>query len=160
MRTLVVVIDGRPPTPNTHSKSPAFAWATAAKWREAARLAAETALVAEGRTMLTYEVDVAGKKAKRPKLVTRRRDPRPMAFVERLDIVIVVPTLIDRDWDNGVASTKPLTDGLVEAGVMAGDSTKFIDSAGRTVTFRHEAGKSRVEYRIVEGQPSDSLGLA
>lgn len=154
-----MVIEGRPPTPNARADWKQKLRETAA-WREKAREAAESALVVAGRRLEAYEVDIAGSKAKKPKMVTRYRDPDPMRFVTVLEVTMIVPTRVDRDWDNGVASTKPLTDGLVEAGVMAGDSTSYIDSAGRSLVFRHEAGQSRVEYRIVEGEPPMTLGLA
>lgn len=158
MRTLRVVIEGRPPTPNDRAQL----WQKAREtkeWREKARAAAESALTDAGRATVEYQVNIAPKTAKKPKMVTRHRDPDPMRYVARLEVIVIVPTRVDRDWDNVVASTKPLTDGLVEAGVMVGDSTTQIDSAGRTVLIEHQRGQSRVIYHVEEGDPPGTFDL-
>ena len=65
-----------------------------------------------------------------------------------LEIIFVVPDRRHRDMDNLVASTKPLTDGLVRARLLADDSTEVI----RRVTYseQYEKGHSATIYRITE----------
>lgn len=174
MRTLTVEVQGRPPTPNSRRH-----WRVIAKdndlWSEATILAAEKAMRAANAVHVRrfrvvpfavpcpWPLDVARE------AVTMKRTGRvvpalwrstsPMLYVARYAVVFIVSTMAERDWDNLVASSKPLTDGLVRAGVIAGDSTRFIDSDTRTVTFRHMAGLSKVILSVEEGLAPGSLGL-
>ena len=61
------------------------------------------------------------------KMVDKRADlpKEPMTAVE-IHFTFYVPNLIQRDTENIRASMKPHIDGLVKAGVLAGDSIKHI----------------------------------
>lgn len=69
----------------------------------------------------------------------------------RLAIEFVIPTRADRDPDNLVSTTKPLTDGLVDAGVIAADSLRVIGFP--TYSHRYERGVSATVYRIEPLEP-------
>ncbi len=120
---LVVTIPGRPPTPNARRH-----WRTTAAdnkdWKDAAFAAAEAA--SDG----TYWV-------------------APKAA--RVRVTFIVPTRTRRDLDNLIASTKPLTDGLVACGVLRDDSTEAITEMTFGVEYRK--GVAATEYRIEEGEP-------
>jgi crossover junction endodeoxyribonuclease RusA len=61
-------------------------------------------------------------------------------------IEFVVPDRRRRDLDNLIASTKPLTDGIVASGLLADDSGDVIRSVSYSV--RYEKGVSETVYRI------------
>lgn len=117
---LDVVIPGRPPTPNARPGNREQERRERREWRDTAILAAKAAMGQYGRWTPAERV--------------------------RLEVVIVVPDLRKRDFDNGVASLKPLTDGIVTAGVMVDDSTEVIE--GFTVEYVYERGASEVRYRV------------
>jgi hypothetical protein len=96
-----------------------------------------------------------GKGKKRPKQARLVAD-EPMQYAE-VRVAIVVPTNADRDWDNGVASLKPIFDGMVAAGIVVDDSIRRVPK--RSVEFVHQAHLSKVVMRFYEVQPPDSLGL-
>jgi hypothetical protein len=160
MRTLTVEIPGRPPTPNAR---PGNKWELARwveKWVEIARLAAQDAM-ASSSWPLTLDrpgIPAEGRRRKPVPALLRCTDPIP--YVSDYTMIFIVEDRAERDWDNAVASSKPLTDGLVRAGVIAGDSTRFIRSAGRVVDFRYVRGVNGVEITIQEGEaPAAQLTL-
>ena len=165
-RRLVITIQGRPPTPNVRPGNRFARDRIVGEWREKAHVAANAAM-GPGGTMSEdwpmelirpyVPVGVRGRKHEQPALW---KCTAPILYVVEYLMVFVVPDLRERDWDNAVASSKPVTDGLVAAGVLAGDSTRYIDPDGRRVTFRHEAGNSRLEITVVEGPPPGSFGFA
>lgn len=116
--TLTIVIPGRPPTPNNHTK-PNTAWALTRKWKAIAQKAA-TEQMPEGWQPLTRC---------------------------RIHVTFVLGDHRDRDPDNLIASTKVLTDGLVEAGVMVGDTIGVIGFP--SYGDRYERGVQATEYRIL-----------
>lgn len=94
MSDLVVVVPGRPPTPNVR-----LHWAALARSRSELRgWARLAALEAIGRTPAAYPYRAATVEATFLVRSRRRRDP-----------------------DNLIASLKPLVDGLVDAGVLTYD---------------------------------------
>jgi len=126
---LRVWIAGRPPTPNNRHGNP---WAEAkvlAQWRTDARNLASDAATRAGWTM--------------PDLA-------------RLTITFVLPDHRARDLDNLVASTKPLTDGLVDARVIKGDS--LADLVGIAYQWRYERGIAGTLYVVTAVRP-DQVGL-
>lgn len=126
---LRVYIPGRPPTPNNRFGNPYAEAKELAQWRADARnLALHAASQASWRT---------------PELA-------------RLTVTFVLPDHRDRDLDNLVASTKPLTDGLVDAKVLPGDSLRHLVSV--TYGWRYERGIAATLYTIVPVTP-DQAGL-
>ena len=128
---LTVVIPGRPPNPNDYNRSGSGAqhWAqqraVAKRWRTAAaRL---------------------GQAAKPPGWVALGR--------ARLVVTFVVATRARRDLDNLVSSTKPLTDGLVDAGLLVDDSTNVLTEV--VYRWRYQKGVNATEY-VIEGD-TDTL---
>jgi Holliday junction resolvase RusA-like endonuclease len=124
-RSLTITIPGRPPTPNVSTRQ---VWQARAKsikhWRDVAATAADAAL-----------------------------EDREWAPLERarLTVTFVLPDRRARDLDNLVASSKVLTDGLVRAGVLAGDSINHIPTV--TYGWRLEPGNVATEYLIEEETP-------
>jgi hypothetical protein len=159
-RTLKVVIPGRPPTPNAR---PGNKWEHARwmeTWVENARLAAQDAMRAAGWPLALERVGVPAGGRRRKPILALYRCPLPIQWAEHYVMVFVVPDRTERDWDNAVASSKPLTDGLVRAGVLAGDSTRYICSANRRTTFLYRHGVNAVEISIIEGtDPYGQLAL-
>ena len=130
---LVVYVPGRPPTPN--STGGRNSWAAGAReraeWKDTARKLAVDA-------------------------VNRARWPEAQRV--RLTITFVVPTHGRRDWDNLVAGTKPLTDGLVAAHVMSDDSLEVV--AELVLRWRYERGIAGTEYTVERLEvPQEGLGL-
>jgi len=160
VRELTIEIPGRPPTPNSRRHWRAIAKDNEA-WGERAVVACMDAIserpFGEWTGLEVIRPRIEGKRGKVTPLLTRAGNP--ILYAVEYVMVFVVPTNTERDWDNAVASGKPLTDGLVRAGVLAGDSTKYIDPAGRRVTFLHQATLSKVVIRVVEGLPPGTLGL-
>lgn len=126
---LTITIPGRPPTPNARRH-----WRARAKddahWKSVASLAAA-------------------------KVVPDDWTPLRRA---RLSIEFLVPDRRERDEDNLIASSKPLTDGLVEAGVLAGDGSKVIVDRQYTVTYVR--GVAATVYRIeAVSEPAEAVLL-
>lgn len=126
--TLSVTIPGRPPTPNARRH-----------WRARAKDDAKWKAVAHDHAL-----------AAKPEGWT------PLARA-RLSIEFLVPDRRERDEDNLIASTKPLTDGLVSAGVLTGDSNRVILERQYTVTYLR--GVTATVYRV-EGVPASPEGMA
>ena len=159
-RTLRVLIPGRPPTPNAR---PGNKWEHARwmeKWVEVARLAAQQAM-SEAGWPLTIEREGIPAGGRRKKAIpTLYRCPLPIQWAAEYVMVFIVPDLQERDWDNAVASSKPLTDGLVRSGLLAGDSTRYIRSLGRSTSFLYRHGLNAVEVTVTEGpDPAGQLTL-
>lgn len=160
LREVVVTIPGRPPTPNDRSSWQANMHLLA-KWRELAYATAIDRLQILGWDLELVDHPWRGK-SRKPKgwQDERLRAVHPMLYAARVAIEVIVPTRAERDWDNLVASTKPLTDGLVDAGVLAGDSTRFIGDRPCVPIYR--PAQDAVIYTVTEGiAPSTpaSLGL-
>ena len=118
--TLTITIPGRPPTPNSRRHWRAV-HADNTKWKTVAWMSAN-------------------------KAVPGRRMPN----IQRAAVAIefVVPDRRHRDLDNLIASTKPLTDGIVAAGVLADDSSDVLVSV--TYSVRYEKGVTATVYTITE----------
>lgn len=131
MDHLVITIPGRPPTPNRRFGNPHAQWAEIKRWR---RTAWGIALEAKNRSGW-----VAPARA-------------------RITVTFIVPDNRSRDIDNLVSSTKPLTDGLVDAGVLVGDKSRELEwGAPRD---RYVKGVTATEYLIeVVVPPHPTLGL-
>jgi Holliday junction resolvase RusA-like endonuclease len=121
LRTIFVTIPGRPPTPNARPGNWQENRRGLKHWRDIAATAADAAL-----------------------------GDREWAPLERarLTVTFVLPDRRARDLDNLVASSKVLTDGLVRAGVLAGDSIDHIPTV--TYGWRLEPGIVATEYLIEE----------
>ncbi len=123
---LVVTIPGRPPTPNARRH-----WRTTAAdnkdWKDAAFAAGMDGI---------FEHGLAGHGEWPAKGIDRAR----------VRVTFIVPTRTRRDLDNLIASTKPLTDGLVACGVLRDDSTEAITEMTFGVEYRK--GVAATEYRI------------
>lgn len=121
-RSVTITIPGRPPTPNVSTR---LVWQARAKhvkhWRDVAATAADAAL-----------------------------DGREWSPLERatLDVTFILPDHRDRDLDNLVASSKVLTDGLVRAGVLAGDSIRHITAA--SYGWEYRKGETATVYVVRE----------
>lgn len=119
-RSITITIPGRPPTPNVNTR---LVWQARAKhikhWRDVAATAADAAL--EGQEWAPLER-------------------------ARLTVTFILPDHRDRDLDNLIASSKVLTDGLVRAGVLAGDSIRHIAEAAYGWEYRK--GQSATVYRL------------
>lgn len=111
----------RPPTPNDHTKNPRAKWAIIAKWRAWAKRIVVDAIPEEQRVPLMYAA---------------------------ITVKVVVPDLRARDWENAVASLKPITDGIVEAGLLVDDSSRHV--VWRSVDFEHRPRVSGLLYVIQE----------
>jgi hypothetical protein len=124
---ITVRIPGRPPTPNARRH-----WRTThrdnAEWRTVAR---ESAILGGW----DY------------------RGPEPITACT-IAIEFVVPDRRRRDLDNLIASTKPLTDGIVASGLLADDSGDVIRSVSYSV--RYEKGVSETVYRITPVEVADA----
>jgi len=122
-------------------------------WREKARHAAIAAALDAGWPLMSVgmeKVRIAPRKFEmRPKMVA----VDPIRWAGKYIMAFVVPDHRERDHDNAVASGKPLTDGIVEAGILAGDSTRYIDSEQRRTYFRYHPGENAVLVYIEEAEP-------
>lgn len=74
-----------------------------------------------------------------------------------IEVEFQYPTKARRDPDNLIASTKPLTDGLVDAGLIKDDSLQVIEVM--RFTWRHTPGYTGQTYTII-GVQDVTLGLA
>ena len=128
MTTVHITVPGRPPNPNNGARQ--RHWHAIAEetrhWRGEAAKAAKAALP-EGWQPLDRC---------------------------RVYVVFVLGDRRDRDPDNLIASTKVLTDGLVDGGVMVGDSIGVIGFP--SYGHRYERGVQATEYTI-ESLESDQL---
>jgi hypothetical protein len=115
-RQLRIEIPGRPPTPNVRRH-----------WRTIARDNAEW----KG----TASVVAAAAKREWERRHGMRWHPLEDAVV---GVVFIVGTKAVRDWDNLIATLKPLLDGAVEAGILLDDSNRVIRSLGPfTIEYEH-----------------------
>lgn len=125
LRSVTITIPGRPPTPNARRHWRAIAKDNEAWKADAQRIAASTlAALPDGWV--------------------------PLGAAE-LEIVFVVPDRRARDLDNLIASTKPLTDGLVAAGVLTDDSIAVLGTI--RYGWRHEPRVDATEYLVREVAP-------
>lgn len=156
VREITVEIPGRPPTPNARRH-----WRTIARdnaeWKDKGWLAAMKAM--ERTPELGWSTRImmieVGTKA-RPRQEPRQVAKMPMQYAH-VEVAIVVPTFGRHDWDNGVASLKPLFDGMVAAGIVVDDSVERLPA--RRVEFVHVAHVSKVVMRFIEVEQPGSLGL-
>ena len=158
MRTLVVLIPGRPPTPNNRPQNWQAAAGIADRWKDLAQHQAGLAMQKDNEAWPSWSltktregVPVGGRR-KHP-LLELWQASNPMLYAVRYEMAFIVADHQDRDWDNAVASSKPLTDGLVASGLLAGDSTRYINSLGRIVSFVYRRGVNAVQITIEEGEP-------
>lgn len=101
---LVIRIEGRPPTPNARRPWP-MVHRENAVWKDAGRLVARDALLAwQEKHALEW---------------------RPVKRCV-VSVAFGLPDKRNRDLDNLIASTKPLLDGIVAAGVIVDDSITVI----------------------------------
>lgn len=126
---LSVWVPGRPPTPNERYGNVHAQRKVTKQWREDAR---------------KLGVDASN-----------RAGWRTPAQV-RLVITFVVPDHQRRDWDNLVAGTKPLTDGLVDAKVLPDDDVAHVVEVSYRV--RLERGIAGTQY-VIHAVDTDTLGL-
>jgi Holliday junction resolvase RusA-like endonuclease len=131
LRTVEVRIEGRPPTPNARRH-----------WRQ-----------------VSHDNRVWKEAALRSAQDVRNRSAvfgRPIAAAD-MTVTFVVPDRMRRDPDNLIAATKPLTDGLVAAGILADDSFTVL----RSVTYveRYERGLEATVYTIRELEPDQLEAL-
>ena len=118
--SITVRIPGRPPTPNARRH-----------WR---RIAADNnlwKLTAQAHALQVQAHDI--------------QFGWPIAACT-IAIEFVVPDRRHRDLDNLIASTKPLTDGIVASGLLVDDSTDVIRSVSYSV--RYEKGATETVYTI------------
>lgn len=134
-RSIVIRCEGRPPTPNARFGNYHAEASELKRWKVAAEVDATNAINAIG---------------------GRRAWGAPIELAD-VFVTFVIPNRAERDLDNLVASSKPLTDGIVSAGVLAGDSLRHL----RRVTYDHrlEKGLQATIYEIREVDP-DQPGLA
>lgn len=119
MSAILVRVAGRPPLPNTNARR---------NWRVAA----------------VHQKDWK-RRAWTEATLAKPPGWQPLAACT-MHVEFVVPDRRRRDLDNLIASTKPLTDGIVEAGVLVDDSTDVIREVRYSV--RYAKGESATEYRI------------
>lgn len=124
VRVITVTIPGQPPTPNARRHWRQIAHDNAV-WKDAAWKAA---------------------------LHVKPEGWAPLPYVA-LEVVVIVPDKRHRDFDNAMASCKPLIDGLVVAGIMAGDSNREVDSF--RVRFQYRKGVSAVSITVTELDPPE-----
>ena len=119
MGELTIRIEGRPPTPNARRH-----WRVTALdnevWKSIAAAAADAAI--DGQYGGQWE---------------------PLERAEA-EVTFVVGTRTQRDLDNLIASTKPLTDGLVAAGVIRDDSLDVLTSV--RYGWRYAKGETATIY--------------
>ena len=104
MRTLSITVPGRPPTPNARPGNMMAAYRERDEWKTTARHAAVAAALDAGWPLMSIgmeKVRIARRKfVERPRMIV----VDPILFAVRYEMVFVVSTKIDRDWDNAVAS--------------------------------------------------------
>lgn len=131
MEALSITIPGRPPTPNVRFGNVYAERSTSKRWR---RTAWAIALDAKNRAGW-----VAPAKA-------------------RITLVFSVPDRRGRDTDNLFASCKPLTDGLVDAGVLVGDRSDVLAWGAPRVEVTPGYAATTYVVEWVE-PPAPTLGL-
>jgi hypothetical protein len=152
MRSLTITIPGRPPTPNARPGNMMVAYRIRDHWKEIARNSAVAAALDASWPLRSDGLERSRVTPRHFEMRVKMLIAEPIAYAVRYEMTFVCGTRQERDWDNAVASSKPLTDGLVEAGLLAGDSTSYIRSAGRLNTFRYQKGVDAVEIFVVEGE--------
>jgi Holliday junction resolvase RusA-like endonuclease len=125
---VTILIPGRPPTPNARPGNYHAERKAFREWKDSAYLVAKDAVNREG-----------------------WQTPGTV----RLVVTFHLPDRIRRDLDNLIASTKPLTDGLVAAGVMADDSVAVIESI--RYQWRMSPGYAGTEYEVTPGSVTGGL---
>ncbi len=124
--SIVVRIPGRPPTPNARRH-----------WR------------------VTHRDNGTWKRAAWDRASVRKTcDHLATITACAIAIEFVVPDRRHRDLDNLIASTKPLTDGIVASGLLADDSTEVIRSVSYSV--RYEKGVTETVYTITPVEVADA----
>lgn len=167
-RILIVDVWGRPPGPNSRRQH----WAVAAdnvKWKEKAQIAAIEAMkradqhrigtlnptpiteTAVASLTPAWPIEEArpynrGPRGKITYALHRSTEPMERALVE---YEFVVSDDRDRDWDNLVASTKPLMDGCVAAGVIRDDGIHTLIERRTKVTVQDGVRKTRLKFAEV-----------
>ena len=119
-RSILVVIPGRPPSPNARRHWRAISKDNA-HWKEIARLATVEALPTGWEPL--------------------RRC--------RMTVEFVVPDRRDRDDDNLIAAQKPCVDGIVRGGAILDDSRRVI-AEREYLPQRYEKGVQATVYTITE----------
>jgi hypothetical protein len=66
----------------------------------------------------------------------------------RIDYTVIVPDKRERDRDNFIARTKPITDALVRSGVFPNDSSRYVDIA---LGFAVEKGRRATIIEVRAG---------
>ena len=120
-RSILVVIPGRPPSPNRQRVHWRVRHRSDQQWRTEARLTAELALPGDW--------------------------PGPLARAT-LDVVHVVRDRRRRDIDNLAGATKSSLDGMVDAGLLADDSATVLVSITHRV--EHVPGLTETRYTFTE----------
>lgn len=132
---VVITIPGRPPNPNDYNRGGGGKQHWHAQRKEAERWRAAACLLA--------------------------KEARPSGFVAlgraHMRVTFVVPRHGRRDLDNLISSTKPLTDGIVDAGILVDDSTEVIVSL--SYDWRYEKGVDATIYVIEGDAATQELGL-
>lgn len=124
---ITVEIPGRPPSTNDSNRQvPAERWRHRREWRETA---AEYAIAAK----VEYRRE--------------RRQEWETLKVAHVVITFFLPDLRRRDWDNLVSSCKPLFDGIVDAGILADDSTGCVVTVSTTIELRPKLPGTRFDIR-------------
>jgi crossover junction endodeoxyribonuclease RusA len=118
--SVIVVVPGRPPNPNRTRRY---------HWRA------------------RHRADQEWRQAGRLSAHGLRRTPMQRAT---LDVVHVVPDRRRRDLDNLTASIKAVLDGIVDAGVIADDSSRVLVSV--THRIEHEPGVAATRFTFTEAE--------
>lgn len=128
---LRIRIPGRPPTPNARYGNRGAQWAAQKRWRKTAW--------AIGLDAVNRSGWVAPGRA-------------------RVTLIFIVPDHRNRDIDNLVASTKPLTDGLRDAGVIIGDHSGVLVWGAPDVQYVRGVTATDYLVELLE-LPAPTLGL-
>lgn len=126
-----LTIPGRPPTPNNRFGNVYAERATMKRWRQ---------------TAWAIGVDA------------RNRSGWVAPAKARVSLVFYVPDVRPRDVDNLFASTKPLTDGLVDAGILIGDKSSVLEWGAPRVEIVRGVRATEYIIEIIE-PPAPTLGL-
>lgn len=127
-RAIEVTIEGRPPTPNYRPGNWQVDRRLRDQWKHVAKMAA---------------LDAVNRWPRRHGGVPWRSLNRCM-----LDVRFIVPTKAARDWDNLIATIKPLLDGIVAAGVIDDDSDRCIEAVHFVI--EHEPKRQATTFSFHE----------